>query len=459
MGNEVNIKVEKAKIDENVDLEKKFIEAAKHLEIEQCNNIRKLFIKRLAKEIIDCETGISPKFLKFCEDLNREKIEEKDRVDKLSNSTIAININKKEFLRKKTTLNEIGDLNNDSSGEEKSQFKNINKECDEENINKKKEDQSLKTTNRYFGFHMNNVRAISTVGSSAVKNSGITSLLAQTAKIASSLSLVGITLTYLTTSIFDDESTKMKKHTLKMVNRLRKEIDLKLYYQCFDDLRAELSSISKIFNKLIEMENTKDSSINQVVTHMLQSCDVIFQKIVQKKILFQNSNLFIEFFYFFVKIHLELVKFATNKLDMYFYDKDLTSYIREYQNTFKDYLNNSKKIRAESFNKITHSSSWNIIYQIFINQYKIYENIMDEFTSEVIIRTEKTYRYNEMMSGNVYANICNLYHEMDKFREKFFEIDIILNDLRNECLLILNQKFDCIEKSFDLYLKQVANID
>ena len=64
---------------------------------------------------------------------------------------------------------------------------------------------------------------------------------------------------------------------------------------------------------------------------------------------------------------------------------------------------------------------------------------MDEFTSEVIIRTEKTYRYNEMMSGNVYANICNLYHEMDKFREKFFEIDIILNDLRNECLLILNQ--------------------
>ena len=440
-------------MDENVDLEEKFNDAAKILDKEKCIYYRKKFVNRLAHEILDNNIGISLEFLQLCEDLKNSEIESK--------SSLMINMKQgiNSPIRDRSKNFIIGYLGERNSLNEFPKMKDNTIEGDDENLIKKKEDQSIKTTNRYFGFHMNNVRAVTTVGSNSVKNAGFSALLSHTAKVASSLSVIGITLTYLTSTIFDDDMTKMKKHTKKMADLLRKETDFKLYTQSIDELQAQFNSISKFYAKFENMNESKDSNESQIMIYLLQSCDVIYEKIIQKKVFYINSIYFLEIFYFFVRIHIELVKIAKNKFAMNFYNTYLTTYIQQYEITFKEYLKYAKKMRSESFIKTINYSSMNVFHQIVANQYKIFENLVDEYNSEVVIRTQKIFTYNELISGNVFASISNLYYEIDKLKEKFFDVDEILILLKSDLIEILNRKFECIEESFTLYLTREAQVD
>ncbi len=452
MGNtQKNEKVERAKINEfKEDLELKFNEAVTDMDKERCDQIRLTFIKKLAVLILDAEQGINPNFVNFCRDLLKAEIEDNENLEKSKET------NSKKYTRATTT-----NFKSDAFLIEKIKKEG---EFEAEHASKKKEDTTFKQSKTYFSQHMNTIRVFSSVGSNSLKaTSSIANVLSKTARLATNFSLIGITLTYLSAGIFEDDGTKMKKMTEKMGNVLRKEIDYKIYQQSMDDLEAHISTIIKLFDKLEKHVNEGDNHENmrenfektQIILSLLEICDVIYEKILQCRVYYNYSILFLQFFYFFVRIHILLLKLAINEFSILTYKDFLKVYIQNYKTVFEDYFNKAKRFRVESFIKKEQQSSFNMFTKVLANQYKVYDHLIDNFNSEAILSTERSYTFNESVSGNVFANLSTLYHELDRLKPSFYDIDQILPILQKEISLLLDERLDCILQSFNLFLERI----
>jgi hypothetical protein len=123
---------------------------------------------------------------------------------------------------------------------------------------------------------------------------------------------------------------------------------------------------------------------------------------------------------------------------------------------FQEYHLEAKRIRSDCFTKKKQESSFNMFFKVVANQYKIYESLIDNFNSETIISTEKTFTFNELVSGNVFANLSTLYHEIEKFKPNFYDIDDILPLLKEEISVLLEIRYQPILESCEKFLNRVA---
>ena len=383
MGNKINDKVEKAKIENSENLEELFFLEANKGEKDLADKHRLKFISNLAEEILNLDLPFSnPEFFKLIE-----------------------------------------------------QVKDV-----EENSKKIQEDKAILKSKKYFGEHMNNFGRVVTIGANSIQKPQFQLILARTAAFASSFTLVGLSLSYLVSGIFDNESSKMKKYTQKIAINLRKEVDVKVFQQTMDDFYANISSIQKMFQMIVNLVNMtpadekegelKSNQENQIMISLLQICDVIYEKIKQKKVFFKFSFYFIEAFYNFAIFHCSITKTAVITFGYTIYENQLKLYIEDYVGLFKEYVLEAKNMRKDSFTITQSESSFNIATKIIANQHKIYEYLIDEFNGESLLATEKSIHTEGVFNANFISGISKAYHDVNMNKPIFYDLKVILPILK-----------------------------